>query len=361
MSISTTRRALTGSAALFVGAALAAPGFAGGTDIDVPTIPSLQDIGCTEFDRYQTLTPNDTLTLITAYHNPDQARGYAVVYAVDESGDAISFNHLIGNQMAINGIERFEYSVNPVDFRAFGDDGAATDVDGDGVRDLDGAEYETCPDELLVPRFIGQTSGAAPAGGFFNGSLILIDLNSGADFNTSVDFLTYNDNEEVFSGEYSFSCWANPRLLDISGVFGDSFLKNSTSHDENESVGGRETGWFRFEGALANSSAATIADPAIYGVYVERVGGYTAADLPFEAGAREGHVLPRSIFGDNSDGADFDGAPVVERRHPGSLLLYPEFNNLVGEMTLFTITNTNSNDEVRVHFVYYGKYSLGNV
>jgi len=363
MSISISRRAFTGSAALIVGAALATPSFAGdsgGDTWDPPSQP--QDIGCTEFDRYQTLTPNDTLSLITAYHNPDQARGYAVVYAVDDAGDAISFNHLIGNQMVINGIDRFEYSVNPVDFRSSVEEGGATDLDGDDVRDLDGAEYETCPDELLVPRFIGQTTGAQPGalGGFFNGNLILIDLNSGADFNTSVDFLTYNDNEEVFSGEYSFSCWDNPRLLEISGVFGQSFLKNSTDHDDNESVGGRETGWFRFQGALANSSAATIADPAVYGVYVERVGGYTAADLPFESGAREGHVLPRSIFGDNSDGAALVGAPAVERRHPGSLLIYPEFNNLYGEMTLFTITNSSSDDEVRVHFVYYGKYGLTN-
>ena len=364
MSISTTRLALTGGAALVAGAILAAPSFAGGGSQEPPIIivePLLEDLGCTEFDRYHTLTPNDTLSLITAYHNPDQAQGFVVVYAVDAAGEAISFNHLIGNQMVINGIDRFEYSVNPVDFRSPVEAGGATDLDSDDVRDLDGAEYETCPDELLVPRFIGQAGGgAAPAldGGAFNSSLILIDLNSGANFNTTVDFLTYNDNEEVFSGEYTFNCWANPRLLDISGIFGQAFLKDFTDHASNESVGGRETGWFRFQGALANSVNTTIQDPAVYGVYVERVGGYAVADLPFEVGARDGHVLPRTILGDNSEAGDFDGAPAaVERRHPGSLLLYPEFNNLYGEMTLLTITNSSSTDEVRVHFVYYGKYA----
>ncbi|MCA8980275.1 MAG: hypothetical protein H6831_12960 [Planctomycetes bacterium] len=360
MSIITSRLALTGSAALIAGAVFAVPASAGET-VDGPPTPQIHDIGCTEFDRYQTLTPNDTLTLITAYHNPDQAQGFVVVYAVDEAGEAISFNHLIGSQMVINGIDRFEYSVNPVDFRSPVEDGGATDLDSDDVRDLDGSEYETCPDELLVPRFIGQTSYAqmptAAAGGPYSSSLILIDLNSGANFNTTVDFLTYNDNEEVFSGEYTFNCWENPRLLDISGIFAQGFLKDFTGHNPNESVGGRETGWFRFQGALANSVNTTIADPAIYGVFVERVGGYAVADLPFEIGSRDGHVLPRVITGDNSEAGDFDGAAApVERRHPGSLLLYPEFNNLYGELTLLTITNESATDEVRVHFVYYGKY-----
>jgi hypothetical protein len=336
--------------------ALAAPAMALGTS-------SVVENGCTEFDRYHTLTPNDTLTLLTSAHNPEQARGFVVVYAVDAAGEAISFNHLIGSQMAVDGIEQTEHSVNPLDFRAIGDDGAATDVDGDGVRDLDGAEYELAPDELLVPRFIGQGHQVEEVngGGSYRGRLVLIDLNSGGKFQTTVDFLTYNDNEEVFSGEYTFNCWDNPRLLEISGAFSENFLKNSTSHDENESIGGREAGWFRFQGALANSSAATIADPAIYGVYVERVGSYSAADLPFEVGTREGHLLPRTIFGDNSESGGFTGdldPSSIERRQPGSLLLYPEFNNLQGNLTLLTVTNSSATEEVRVHFVYYGKYDM---
>lgn len=365
MSFSISRRALTGGAALIAGAILATPSFAGGQGEEPPIIlePILEDLGCTEFDRYQTLTPNDTLSLITAYHNPDQAQGFVVVYAVDAAGNAISFNHLIGSQMVINGIDRFEYSVNPVDFRSPVEAGGATDLDSDDVRDLDGSEYETCPDELLVPRFIGQNGYSVPTidgGNQFHGKLILIDLNSGTNFDTTVDFLTYNDNEEVFSGEYTFNCWESPRLLDISGIFGQQFLEDFTDHNTNESVGGRETGWFRFQGALANSVNTTIQDPAVYGVYVERVGGYAVADLPFESGARDGHVLPRTILGDNSEAGGFDGVPqAVERRHPGSLLLYPEFNNLFGELTLLTITNESATDEVRVHFVYYGKYGHG--
>ncbi|MCA8980274.1 MAG: hypothetical protein KDC14_09630 [Planctomycetes bacterium] len=338
------------------GLCLAAPVLAQGND-------EPDDLHCTEFDRYETLTPNDTLSLITAYHNPEQARGFVVVYVVDAVGDAVASDNLIGSLMVINGIERFEYSVNPVDFRATVEAGSPTDVDGDGVRDLDATEYETCPDGLLVPRFFGQTNNfQLPAGqsADLQGSLILLDLNSGRDFDTTVDFLVYNDNEEVFSGEYTFDCWDNPRLVDISGAFRQNFLASATDHDPSESIAGRETGWFRFEGAVANSVATSVANPAIYGVYVERIGDYAVADLPFESGSRPGHVLPRSIFGDNSQSGGFaGGTDSVRRRRPGSLLVYPEFNNTQGELTLLTVSNVSPTDEVRAHFVYYGKYGPG--
>jgi len=336
-----------------------------GSIIEIPDDFELfPDLGCTEFDRYQTLTPNDTLSLITAYHNPEQALGYLVVYAVDADGNAVAADHLIGQSMSINGIDRFEFSVNPVDFRAIGAEGDLTDVDGDGEQDLDGAEYERLPNELLVPRFIGQSGGLfdpllLPS--YYTSRLILIDLHSGNDFDTTVDFLIYNDNEEVFSSEATFRCWDSVKLTDISGAFRNSFLKEATDHDENESVGGRETGWFRFDGHVANSSAATISDPGIYGVYVERVNFKVAADLPFENGQRDGHILPRSIFGDNSEGGGLAGVPdeQIQRRLPGSLLVYPQFNNLLGELTLVTVTNSSSTEEVRAHFVYRGRYGFG--
>ncbi|MCA8980273.1 MAG: hypothetical protein H6831_12955 [Planctomycetes bacterium] len=339
--------------------------FAGEGIVEIPDDFTLfPDLGCAEFDRYETLTPNDTLSLITAYHNPEQALGYLVVYAVDEQGNAVAADHLIGQSMSINGIERFEYSVNPLDFRAAGEAGSLTDVDGDGEQDLDGAEYERLPDQLLVPRFIGQSGGLfdpLQLPSYYVSRLILIDLNSGNDFDTTVDFLIYNDNEEVFSSEATFRCWDSLRVTDISGAFRQSFLKDATDHNPLESVGGRETGWFRFDGHVANSSAATIADPGIYGVYVERVNFKVAADLPFESGQRDGHILPRSIFGDNSEAGGFTGvaADPVQRRRPGSLLVYPQFNNLLGELTLVTVTNTSPDQELRVHFVYRGRYGFG--
>ncbi len=360
---------ITSRAFVAAGCLALAAGSAVAGDSEIIDLPDdfelFPDLGCAEFDRYHTLTPNDTFSAITRYHNPEQALGYLVVYAVDDAGNAISADSLIGQQMRINGIERFEYSINAVDFRAIAEDGELTDADGDEELDLDGAEYERLPDELLVPRFIGQSGGLfdplLPS--YYISRLILVDLNSGNDFETTVDFLIYNDNEEVFSSEVNFRCWDSIAVTQISGAFTNSFLKDATDHDPNESLAGREAGWFRFDGHVANSTAATIQDPGIYGYYVERVNLKAAADLPFEQGSRDGHILPRSIFGDNSEQQGGGGLVAgleenVQRRLPGSLLVFPEFNNLLGELTLVTVTNVSPDTEVRVHYVYRGKYGL---
>ena len=245
------------------------------------------DINCAEFNRTETLTANDTLTLITNVHNPQFEQGYLYVFAKDGAG-AIDHDYLIGNVMTVDGLEAFEYSVNPVMYTYEGSD------DGDSIRDLDGAEYEASPNELQFPRFLGQ-------GGPYNSELILIGLSGGAAFTTTVDFLIYNDNEEVFSSEYTFYCWDRVNLLDISGIFANAFLKNFTNHDPLEMLGvpDLETGWFRMWGALAQSTSTTILDPAVYGVLVERIGNRGAADLPFEVGMNDkGKLLPRSLNGE---------------------------------------------------------------
>ena len=250
-------------------------------------------INCAEFNRLATLTGNDTLTLITRAHNPQQEQGY--VYAFAREGSApVASNTLIGQLLVVDGIESFDYSMNAVAYEGF-----AGDLNGNGLRDLDGAEYEESPGNILVPRFFGQSSPmmASP----FSSKLILIGLAGGAAFDTTVDFLIYNDNEEVFSSEYTFHCWEKVYLLDISGIFSNYFLKNFTNHAANEILGAAayESGWFEFHGALANSTTTTILDPAVYGVLIERTGSVGVADLPWEEGKNlTGKLLARSNNGE---------------------------------------------------------------
>jgi hypothetical protein len=246
------------------------------------------DVNCEEFNRNAVLTPNDTLTLITNYHNPQHEQGYVYVFAKDAGGQPMAHNYLIGNLMTIDGIERFEYSMNPVAY-----EGLAGDLNGNGLRDLDGDEYEQSAQEILVPRFMGQ-------GGSYRSELIFIGLTGGAAFSTTVDFLIYNDNEEVFSSEYTFRCWDRVRLNDISGIFNNSFLRDFTDHASNEILGAssRESGWMRMEGHHASSTSTTLANPAIYAVLLERIGERGAADLPFENGQNgNGALLARSLDG----------------------------------------------------------------
>lgn len=266
---------------------------------------------CQEFNRVEHLTPNDTISLITKAHNPQYERGYVYAFAKDSStGDPVVDNSLIGSVLVISGLESsgfpIEYGINALAFQGIGENGF-TDLDDDGLRDLDGLEYGQAPDSILIPRFFGQmmgsgfefgdTNGPTP---YFNSSLILVSLSGGARFDTTLDFLVYNDNEEVFSTEHNFYCWDKVSLMEISSLFGTDFLANATSHDEGEVLGAThiETGWMRIDGAEASSTSTTIIDPAFYAVLIERLGSRGGADLPFELCSQEGGVLlPRDLSG----------------------------------------------------------------
>ncbi|MFO1010158.1 MAG: hypothetical protein U1F29_08865 [Planctomycetota bacterium] len=256
-------------------------------------------LDCLEFNRTETLTANDTLSLITEVHNPQHEQGYVYAFAKDRvTGKAKVFNHLIGNLMTLESWDTLEYSMNPVVFKGIGNaQTGVTDLDNDNVRDLDGVEYEAVPEEILIPRFLGS-------GDQFRSELILIGLSGGAAFDTIADFWVYNDNEEAFSAQYQFRCWDRVRLDRINGVFTQDFLANSTNHAANEIVGASdvESGWMRVYGGTAFSTAEQILNPAVYAVLVERIAGYGAADLPFESVATQnnGDLLPRGIFGDPS-------------------------------------------------------------
>jgi hypothetical protein len=181
--------------------------------------------------------------------------------------------------------------VNPYVFQSPVAAGSPTDANGDGERNLDGVEYSAGPDQLLVPRFVGQDGGD-------ESELILINLTGAAQFTAIVDFLVYNDNEEVFSAQVSFVCWEDFDLLDISGLFGQSFLE-STNHNVNEQINGDEYGWFRMDGRIAFSSADSVQDPMILSLLIEEINGGTGAELPFTAGSQtNGELLSQSVFHD---------------------------------------------------------------
>jgi hypothetical protein len=258
------------------------------------------DLNCLETNRTETLTANDTISVLTSFHNPNHEQGYVYVFAKDViTGRAEAFNYLTGQVLTLESWEQVEYSINAMPFLGFGSANGETDVDNDGIRDLDGVEYEPVPDEMLIPRFIG-------AGGDFHSELILIGLSGGVRFNTIANFWIYNDNEEVFSAQREFHCWDRVRIRDINGVFTQEFLRENTNHAPGEIIGATnvETGWIRVYGGIAYSTAETIEDPAIVATLVERIDRHGAADLAFDTPATQnnGDLLPHGIFGDPSGG-----------------------------------------------------------
>ncbi|MFN0243837.1 MAG: choice-of-anchor E domain-containing protein [Planctomycetota bacterium] len=269
-----------------------------------------EDLYCAEFNRTRHLTPCDTFTAITTFDNPQQSRGYLYVFAKNAQGQPIVYNHLIGSELLLGGDSMLDDALNALVFRGIGavagaGNGTLTDIDNDGIRDLDGREYDPAPAELLIPRFIGvdpaQMDPTVGNHAQFRSRLILIGLSGGADFTTLVDFLVYNDNEEVFSAQHIFRCWDTPDLTQISNAFLNSFLRDATNDAPGEIFGAnREAGWFRVNGRSAVSDApVVIADPAVYAVLVERLSPYSVAELPFELCTQDnGDLLPTGSFGD---------------------------------------------------------------
>lgn len=252
---------------------------------------------CQETNRIVNLLPRDTFTALVSAHITalGPQKGFVYVYAESSSGQPISFNYLVGDLLIVNGALANQYSVEVLPFRSPKADGETTRSDQDSILDLNDVEYEKAPAKVLIPRFMGQ-SASAP----FQSDLVLLSLSGGRNFTTIVDFLAFNDNEEAFSGQIEFRCWDKRELREISDVFSQDFLA-STGNSPHEDIQGVEYGWLRIDGNLANSSAASIPDPAFLALLIERVGSYGVADLPFETGTQtNGDLLPRGVQGDLS-------------------------------------------------------------
>lgn len=243
---------------------------------------------CLEFNRTRRLTPNDTITVSTVLDNPNDRRGYVYAFAKSTTtGAPVSFNFLEGNSIVLSASDSLSTNIAPVVYAAVPAQGANTDVDGDGNRDMNGAEYASSANEIHIPRFVADT----------NSSLIVLGL-TGAQFRTVISFLAYNDNEEAFSGQFTVDCWDIRRLPNISGVFTESFLE-STNHNVGETgVSGTETGWIRLVGQTAFSTAAQRSNPAFIAMSIDS-GSFSS--LPYGNGTNNnGDLLVLGPFADNN-------------------------------------------------------------
>lgn len=248
---------------------------------------------CYRVDFRLYLDPRDTVTVITRFLNPIPGHGYLYVVATEDLvGPARVHNHLIGTSTFLNGVQAFDYTVQPIAFEGIGD-GLHTDLDGDGVQDLDGLEYSMVADQIVIPRFFGQQSP-------IESELIMIDLTGGPGWQTSLDFVIQNDNSEQFSAVHVFECWAMESLMSISGIFDNSYLANNTNDAPNEILGSAnlEAGWLRIDGSSSTNGTVTIPDPAFTCLLVERnpaavVFSYSSVTVPPTALGRQGNgALP---------------------------------------------------------------------
>jgi hypothetical protein len=257
-------------------------------------------------DRTERLAPCDTFSVLTnPFAGTTATEGFAYAFAVDRLAPPwrpVSFNHLIADVVILDGVLiGTNYSANPATFRAI----SAVDNTPIGAAPasinpiplLDDAMYEAAPERILIPRFMGQSAD-------YESSLVLLSLagtgsSSSNLFETVVDLLVFNDNEEAFSAQHAFRCWTKIRLSDLNGIFTHQFLADNTNDDSSEIFGAttREAGWMFLEGNIASATQTEIDDPAILAFLIEStdvdpVDAEAGAELPFFLGSRDGRVAP---------------------------------------------------------------------
>lgn len=225
---------------------------------------------CQEFDVFEDLTPGDTLTVLASDHNPEGERGYLIVSALDpETSALIDFDFLIGSAYVANSSIDIMWSYTPYAFEGLAGNGTGAsncnfdfiiDSSSNGPINFDGVDYSQFPDVLYIDSFFEEDDG------MFDNFLTLMSCSGGSATNV-IDFLFYNNREDVFSRSFSFVCWTSVELSEISAI------ASGLGGDPDEFT--KETGWARIAGRevrdLAGNPLSPAQDPAILGVFVQTV------------------------------------------------------------------------------------------
>ena len=247
------------------------------------------------FDRKEFLTPGDTLTVFAGSHNPEMEAGYLVVVAEDpESGAAIQFNDLIGDEIVVDVAENKVWTVPAVGHRARvtsgptdGNGRRKTDANGNGKIDFDGVEYDFYPDHLYLGSFFEQTAA-------LEGQLILVSGLGGL-YRVWVNLLIYDNEEESFSRGFEFTGWTSIPLRTLSQV--TARLGGAASEPA--------VGWMRIDGDHAihtltgvvwsGEPAGSSPDPPLQGAFVQRFlpgPGFAFGHLLHHSGMQNGYEFP---------------------------------------------------------------------
>jgi hypothetical protein len=205
---------------------------------------------CDEFDRFECLTPGDTLTVIADQHNPQQLDGWLWVEARDpETLLPITYDFLIGSAIIVESALEFVWSYTPYSFKSRvtsctqpggGTDCGSTrrcftDLDGDEDADF-GIEYEFFPDDLLLDQFFEEGS----VKNIMNELTLMSVRQIGS---TSVTALIWNNNEVRFSRGFVFDCHSRAPLSTISNLVRDL----GGVEDDHEKF---QTGWIEFQSSV---------------------------------------------------------------------------------------------------------------
>jgi hypothetical protein len=234
---------------------------------------------CLHFDRFEFLTPGDTLSVIAGDHNPEGNFGYLIVKAMDpETELPVDFDFLVGDQLVVDARGNFVWNLPPIAFRALADerlDGAAArsvtgyaftdlpinDGDNDGKADFNGYEYAYFPDQLILSSFF-ETNARSDTE-----LVLLTPLDPMA--RVTVNFWIFNNTETRFSRSFQFSCFWAGSLADISNI-----VSNLEGDPGELPLPGVQTGWAVIDGRRAWLGDNILTDDApIIGFAIQKFSG----------------------------------------------------------------------------------------
>jgi len=227
---------------------------------------------CLEFDRFEPLSPADTLSVLASDHNPEGEVGFLTVSANDpETGALIDFDFLLGSAYVANSALDIMWSYTPYAFDADAVNSSSNDACGRAfIRDdaftgplcFDELDYDSFPQTVWVDSFFEEMPGV------FENKLTLMST-SGQDFINELDVFFFNNKEDKFSRTFKFVCHTTVSLSEISAV------ARNLNGDPDEFA--KETGWVELTGRavldLSGNPASLPKDdvPAILGVFVQIV------------------------------------------------------------------------------------------
>ncbi|MEQ8768332.1 MAG: hypothetical protein RL885_30795 [Planctomycetota bacterium] len=235
-----------------------------------------------EFNRFEELTPRDEFTIRASTHVAGAKRGF--LYVIAETFDADrrdpdSLNYLIGDEIVVDSIGNFLYALDAIPFCAK----APFNSNFDDVLDFDNEEYFKVSDKMYVSSFLGNTDGD---GADLTTTLIFVALVGSSDYETRLDLLPYNNNEDEFSASWNFRCWDAVSLLTIDGFFLDSFLKGLPTYDNRDIGIPWTSGWIEIDGDEAVDVVGNepkVEDPPFVGAVVQALGSYATGHLMHES------------------------------------------------------------------------------
>jgi hypothetical protein len=185
--------------------------------------------------------PLDTTVKGTVIFNPDNKGikthsvmqppcklGYLIVWVVDESGQPIKFDGLVGKAV-IREDDTSAGAYNPLPIQACpASTGDLTDLDKQGDLDFDGVEYAAITGKVQAPirfersKVPNTTLGAVET----HLTLLTLDVKAGLpNLPTFVDLHFFNAEEVLLSTSHEFICWSEVRLKHIDANLSEFFGK----------------------------------------------------------------------------------------------------------------------------------------